>query len=123
ISGTEKFETMDAKLVPGLYQTAYSAKNDVLFVTSAVGRPPVKESALLKVNPETLEIIAQVTPGGAPGRGDREGGVYAVYGVAVDDENGNVWVTNTRQNTVAAYKQDDLSLVKQFEPGAVTHAR
>ncbi|WP_198478075.1 YncE family protein [Aquamicrobium zhengzhouense] len=123
ISGTDLFNTQDAKLVPGLYQTAYSAKNDVLFVTAAVGRPPVKQSALLKVNPETLEIIAQITPGEAPGRGDREGGVYALYGVAVDDENGNVWVSNTRQNTVAVYKQDDLSLVKQFEEGAATHSR
>lgn len=123
ISGAEKFDSQSAKLVRGLYQTAYSAKNDVLFVTSAVGRPPVKESALLKVDPKTLEIIAQVSPGEAPGRGDREGGLYAVYGVAVDDENGTVWVTNTRQDTVAVYKQDDLSLVKQFEPGAVPHSR
>src|SRR5690606_26109911 len=29
----------------------------------------------------------------------------------------------TRQNTVAVYKQSDLSLVKQFEPGAAQHAR
>ena len=32
-------------------------------------------------------------------------------------------MTNTRQNTVAVYRQDDLSLVKQFEPGAATHGR
>lgn len=123
ISGTEKFDSQSAKLVPGLYQTAYSARNDVLFVTSAVGRPPVKESALLKVDPNTLEIVARATPGEAPTQGERGGGVYAVYGVAVDDENGNVWVGNTRQDTVAVYKQDDLSLVKQFEPGATPHSR
>ncbi|RJK97289.1 YncE family protein, partial [Paracoccus siganidrum] len=46
-----------------------------------------------------------------------------VYGVDVDDENGNVWVTNTRQNTASVYSQDDLSLVRQFEPGAVPHPR
>lgn len=124
LSGADKFEVKDNKLVPGLYQSAYSAKNDAVFVTSAVGRPPVKESALVKVNPETLEIAAQVSPGEAPAREDgREGGVFAVYGVAVDDANDNVWVTNTRQNTVAVYKQSDLSLVKQFEAGAVPHAR
>src|SRR5690606_32065837 len=32
-------------------------------------------------------------------------------------------VTNTRSNTVAVYKQSDLSLVKQFEPGIAPHAR
>lgn len=124
LSGAEKFEVKDNKLVPGLYQSAYSAKNDAVFVTSAVGRPPVKASALVKVNPETLEIVTQVSPAEAPAREDgKEGGVYAVYGVAVDDANDTVWVTNTRQNTVAVYKQSDLSLVKQFEPGAAAHAR
>src|SRR5690606_16849806 len=60
----------------------------------------------------------------APARADgREGGVYAVYGVGVDDSKDTVWVTNTRQNTVAVYNQSDLSLVKQFEPDAVNHAR
>ena len=34
-----------------------------------------------------------------------------------------VWVTNTRQNTVAVYRQSDLGLVKQFAPGTVPHAR
>lgn len=124
LSGADKFEVKDNKLVPGLYQSAYSAKSDAVFVTSAVGRPPVKASALVKVNPETLEIVAQVSPGEAPAREDgKEGGLYAVYGVAVDDANDTVWVTNTRQNTVAVYKQSDLSLVKQFEPGAAAHAR
>jgi len=34
-----------------------------------------------------------------------------------------VWVTNTRQNTIAVYRQSDLGLVKQFAPGTVTHPR
>lgn len=41
----------------------------------------------------------------------------------MDDANGNVRVTNTRQDTVAVYRQDDQSLVRQFEPGTVIHAR
>lgn len=124
LSGAEKFDITSAPLVRGLYQSAYSAKNDALFVTSAVGRPPVKEAALLRVDPATLEIVAQVTPAAAPALPDgREAGVFAVYGVGVDDAHGTVWVTNTRQNTVSVYNQDDLSLVKQFEPGVVSHAR
>lgn len=124
LSGADKFKLTSKKLVPGLYQTAYSAKSDAIFVTAAVGRPPVKESALLKVDPQSLEIVARATPPAAPARPDgSDGGVFAVYGIAVDDANGTVWVTNTRQDTVAVYSQADLSLIRQFEPGAVPHAR
>lgn len=120
-SGQDRFEVEAKKLVPGLYQVAYSPKSDRLFVTSAIGRPPVKESQLVKVDPKTLEVEKAIKPAAQPGRDD--GQVFAVYGVGVDDANGNVWVTNTRQNTVAVYRQSDLGLVKQFEPGAAAHAR
>jgi DNA-binding beta-propeller fold protein YncE len=53
----------------------------------------------------------------------RDGGVFAVYGLDVDDSKDTVWVTNTRQDTVAVYRQSDLALVKQFDPGTVYHAR
>ncbi|MFU0504811.1 YncE family protein [Pseudaminobacter sp. NGMCC 1.201702] len=123
LSGADLFDTQTNKLVPGLYQSAYSAKNNAIYVTAASGRPPVKQSQIIKVDPATLEIVASVTPDAAPGRDGGEGGVFAVYGVAVDDANDTIWVTNTRQNTVAVYKQSNLSLVKQFEPGMVEHAR
>ncbi|PWR17838.1 YncE family protein [Zavarzinia compransoris] len=154
VSGADRFEISANRMVRGLYQVAYGENSKALFVTAAVGRPPVRDSALLKVDPTTLEIIARATPaaaperprpdpaarpaflGGAPaapaapgpgpgGEGQQPQGpaVYAVYGVGVDDANGTVWVTNTRQNTVAVYKQSDLSLVKQFEPEAVNHSR
>ena len=55
--------------------------------------------------------------------GNTHGAVYAVYGVGVDDTHGNVWVTNTRQNSIAVYRQKDLSLVHQFPVDAVPHAR
>ncbi len=129
LSGAERFDIARNKLAQGLYQVAYSAKNDALFVTSAVGRPPVTQSELLKIDPDTLQIVARATPGPAPapaarpGQEPREGGLYAVYGVGVDDANGHVWVTNTRQDTVAVYRQSDLSLVKQFPVGTVPHSR
>ena len=112
----------------GLYQTAYSAKRNAVFATSAVGRPPVRQSELLRLNADTLAVEARVTPAAAPGRPGRDGqvqdgGVFAVYGVGVDDAHDTVWVTNSRQNTVAVYRQSDLSLVRQFDPGAVNHAR
>ncbi|MCD9005314.1 ATP-binding protein [Luteimonas sp. XNQY3] len=121
LSGADRFDVASNKLVQGLYQSAYSAKSDALFVTSAVGRPPVTQSELVKVDPQTLEIVARATPAKVAGQSDDR--VYAVYGVGVDDVNGHVWVTNTRDNTVAVYNQSDLSLVKQFEAGLVPHAR
>lgn len=121
ISGTDKFEAKNEKLVRGLYQVARSDKNNTLFVTSAVGRPPVKESKLLKLNGDTLVIEAEVDTKLVQGRED--GHRHAVYGVAVDDAEGNVWTTTTRDGSVAVYKQSDLSLVKQFEPELVPHSR
>ncbi|MFE0800605.1 YncE family protein [Streptomyces sp. NPDC058812] len=91
-----------AKLTKGLYQSSYSERNNVLWVTAAVGRPPVTESHLLKVDPKTLEIQADFTP---PVTDTATGAVEAVYGVAVDDEHNTVWTTNTRNNTVSVYSQ------------------
>ena len=129
LSGQDRFTLNAQKLVPGLYQAAYSPRTDRIFVTAAVGRPPVAESRLLKVNPATLATEASVTPPAVPakpatgGEPARAPGVYAVYGVAVDDVTGTVWVTNTRQDSIAVYRQSDLALVKQFDVGAVEHAR
>ena len=49
LSGADRFDVASNKLVQGLYQSAYSAKSDALFVTAAVGRPPVSQSELVKV--------------------------------------------------------------------------
>ena len=75
-----------------------STKTGALFVTSAVGRPPGTIAQLLELDPKALAIERQITPAAAPGE---DAGVYAVYGVGVDDRNGTVWTTNTRQNAVA----------------------
>ncbi|MGV9510090.1 beta-propeller fold lactonase family protein [Streptomyces tendae] len=101
-SHTTGSQLTTAKLTKGLYQSAYSERNDVLWVTAAVGRPPVTESHLLKVDPRTLAVRADVTP---PVTDAATGAVEAVYGVAVDDEHNTVWTTNTRNNTVSVYSQ------------------
>ncbi|MFG6667043.1 hypothetical protein ACGK9R_08025 [Halomonas sp. HNIBRBA4712] len=121
LAGEDVFDVVDAALPAGLYQSAYSDESNALFVTRAVGRPPVTQSGLLKLDPDTLDVVAEAAPEEVPGFDDAR--VFAVYGVGVDDANGHVWVTNTRENTVAVYDQADLSLVKQFEPGTVPHAR
>lgn len=129
LSGQDQYSMTEVQAVRGLYQSAYSAKNNDLFVAAAIGRPPVKQSTLARLDADTLKVEASVTPQAAPAQPPRDGapardpGLYAVYGVGVDDSKGTVWVTNTRQNTAAVYRQSDLSLIKQFEPGTVNHSR
>ncbi|TFH52901.1 ATP-binding protein [Actinomyces viscosus] len=119
---------VESSIAPGLYQTAYSPSRNSLYVTSAVGRPPVTQSSLIKLDADTLayqkHVVPEVDPT-ATGRDGKplEGARYAVYGVAVDDEHGTVWVTNTRQSTVAVYDADTLALVKQFDKDIVSHSR
>ncbi|GAB2823632.1 YncE family protein [Streptomyces daliensis] len=105
-------------LVKGLYQSAYSERNDVLWATASVGRPPVASSSLLKVDPETLKVKDTVTP---PVTDPATGAVEAVYGVAVDDEHNTVWTTNTRDDSVAVYSQRSGEHLATL-PG-VAHAR
>lgn len=87
-------------LAPGLYQSAYSERNGVLWATASVGQPPapVTGSQLLRIDPGTLEVQAAYTP-------PTSGTVEAVYGIDVDDEHDTLWVTNTRDNSVAVYSQ------------------
>jgi YVTN family beta-propeller protein len=93
-----------APLVAGLYQSAHSERNDALWATAAVGMPPapVTGSQLVKVDPDTLEVEATypvpVSESGTP---------EAVYGIDVDDEHNTLWVTNTRNDSVAVYSQRD----------------
>ena len=129
LQGQDRFTVTTGSAARGIYQTAYSPASGAIFVTTSVGRPPVKQSELLKMDADTLEVLARATPAAAPagtprpGQPPRDPGLYAVYGVGVDDAAGNVWVTNTRQNTISVYKQSDLSLVKQFAPDSVPHPR
>lgn len=124
ISGADKFVIESAAATASPYQVAYSPASGAIFVTGAVGRPPVAQSELVKMNADTLQKLAAITPAAAPLDADGDdGGLFAVYGVAADDPNGNLWVTNTRQGTLSVYKQDDLSLVRQFAPDAEGHPR
>lgn len=116
------FAITKVEIANGQYQTAVNQAENTLFAASAVGRPPILQSKLTKLDATTLEVLAEVTPG-AVDPADESRGVYGVYGIGLDNELGYVWVTNTRQNTVAVYRQSDLSLVKQFEAGAVAHSR
>ncbi|MET0931680.1 MAG: hypothetical protein ABWX74_19320 [Aeromicrobium sp.] len=116
--GTENFarvETPKGTIQQGLYQSAYSAASDAVFATTA---NVTSTSTLYKLDPTTLAVKASVVPAVQTGTA-----LWAAYGVGVDDRNGTVWVTNTRQNTIAVYRQSDLTLVKQFPAGTIQHSR
>src|SRR5690606_21637487 len=99
-------------LPAGVYQGAYSARSQRLYVASATGRPPVKESRLLAIDPAGPRVVGSIVP--APQASRSDGQVQAVYGLTVDDARSQIWTTNTRSGSVAVYRQSDLSLVKQF---------
>ncbi len=124
LTGADAWTVSGNHVNDGLYQVAFSPASNALYVSAAVGRPPILAASLSKVDAETLEVLASVSPAAAPAREDgSDAGLFGLYGIAADDVNGTVWATNTRQNTLSVYKQSDLSLVKQFAPGTVTHAR
>lgn len=119
LSGTDRYRIDTQPLKPGLYESAYSAASKALFVTATSGRPPAAiSSTLMKVDPDTLKATISLNP--ATGA---DGTARTVYGVAVDDAQGTVWISDTRNDTVAVYRQKDLSLIKQFPSGIVNHSR
>lgn len=120
--GAYDFEVVEKALNGGLYQVAVNSTTSKVFTAAAVGRPPITDSTLTKLDADTLAVEQTVIPG-AVDAGDASKGVYGVYGIGLDNSREEIWVTNTRQNTVAVYSQDDLSLVKQFTDGAVSHSR
>lgn len=126
ISGADDFDIKREKLLPGLYQVAYSANADAVFVTHSSSKPH-PQTGLMKVDPDTLQIIDRTTPPVSPAYGDDKESrypppIYAVFGLATDSAKQTLWVTNSLNNTVAVYRQRDLSLLKQFEAGTVPHA-
>ncbi|MEV6342388.1 YncE family protein [Actinoplanes sp. NPDC051851] len=90
-----------AAVLKGQYQSAYSQRNKALWVTTAVGRTATP-SAIYKLDPKTLAVEGVINP---PVLDATTGAVEGVYGIAVDDEYNRLWVTNTRNNTVAVYSQ------------------
>lgn len=118
-AGYARVETPDGVIEQGLYQSAFSAASDALFVAAA---NVTSTSRIYKLDPDTLAVEASVQPAYVSGD---SGALWAAYGIGVDDTNGTVWVTNTRQNTVAVYAQSDLHLLRQHDSttGMVSHSR
>lgn len=119
--GVDAYAVTSAPIVKRPYQVAYG--NGAIYVAASEGRPPITETYVAKIDPATLETIAKVQPGPAPERNGRDMGHFAVHGIGIAEQAGQIWVSNTHQDTVAVYSADDLSLIKQFDAGIVSHPR
>lgn len=130
--GEDRYDVAMTQPAGGLYQTAYSPSKDVVFLTAADFSKASSE--LMKLDPQSLEVLARITPAdfpedqkpqpkeGAPA-GRFKLAPAGVFGVGLDEKAGTIWVTNTPDNTIAVYSQDDLSLIHQFAPDTVYHSR
>ncbi len=116
VDGYARVETADGAIEQGLYQSGYSARSKALFATAASG---TSTSTIYKLDPNTLKVIKSVVPATEDATPANK---WAAYGVGVDDSQGTVWITNTRQATVAVYDQD-LNLLKQFPRDVIVHPR
>ena len=132
---TEAHRTVDANAsvaniiqgLPGQFQVGYSKKNHKLFVPT-VGARGGLASSLARVDADTLQTEAFAE---LPVKKNDKGqyGYTSAYGVAVDDVDGTVWVTNTIDNSVAVYDQQTLKLiwtnegVKEGDPNWIEHPR
>ena len=116
---TAEFEVTGKSGYWGQYQVAYSTRNNVLWVSSAEGMPPIQKSGLVKVDPNSLSVLAKYdAPMINEGTPRRE----AVYGIGVDDEHNTVWATTTRENGVAVYSQATGERLFS-DSGTIDHSR
>lgn len=109
----QSYEIKTSETAPGLYQSAVNDKGEV-FVARSDGRPPKESGSIYKLDATSLEVKAEKK---------LDNGTPAAYGIGLDNANGLVWITNTRSDQVAVYRQDNLELVHQFEKKSTTHPR
>jgi len=96
--------------IPGQYQIRHS-KNGKIFIAGS--NRDMSTSTIARLDEKTLQIEAIATlpitrAGTGYNAGDKNLGAF---GIDVDDENGTIWVTNTRDNAVSVYDQNNLNLL------------
>ncbi|MEZ2188853.1 hypothetical protein [Corynebacterium sp. CCM 9204] len=121
LKNTDGFAVTSKELGPGLYQVAYSAKQNALFVTRSQFFGSENPTSIYKVNADTLDIEATYTPVTADGTTGTD--AAKVFGLAIDDARDILWVTNTLNDSVSAYSATSGELLKEFPAGSVPHPR
>lgn len=123
--GNRTFDVQSATVGQDHYQAAYSAKNNVVWVTATThnwdsGSPRADVSTISKLNPATMQVISTIKPRTLDA-GTPTARPEAAYGIAVDDENNRIWTSATREDAVVIYDQSTGNRVATI--GNVGHSR
>ena len=123
---TDKAMAKITQGLPGQFQVAYSKKTNKIWVAGTADRDEhVSTIARIDANSLKIEAVAEL-----PIVQDAKGYSYeGAYGITVDDEEGTVWVTSTRDNSVAVYDQATMKQLwtnaglSKDDPNWIEHPR
>ena len=123
---TDKAMAKITQGLPGQFQVAYSKKTNKIWVAGTADRNEhVSTIARIDANSLKIEAVAEL-----PIVQDAKGYSYeGAYGITVDDEEGTVWVTSTRDNSVAVYDQATMKQLwtnaglSKDDPNWIEHPR
>ena len=112
--------------LPGQFQVAYSKKTNKIWVAGTADRDEhVSTIARIDANSLKIEAVAELPII----KGDSGYSYEGAYGITVDDEEGTVWVTSTRNNSVAVYDQATMKQLwtnaglSKDDPNWIEHPR
>lgn len=123
---TDKAMAKITQGLPGQYQVAYSKKTNKIWVAGTADRNEhVSTIARIDANSLKIEAVAEL-----PIIKEDSGYSYeGAYGITVDDEEGTVWVTSTRDNSIAVYDQATMKQLwtnaglSKDDPNWIEHPR
>ena len=123
---TDKVMAKITQGLPGQFQVAYSKKTNKIWVAGTADRDEhVSTIARIDANSLKIEAVAELPIV----KNDKGYSYEGAYGITVDDEEGTVWVTSTRDNSVAVYDQATMKQLwtnaglSKDDPNWIEHPR
>ena len=123
---TDKTMAKITQGLPGQFQVAYSKKTNKIWVAGTADRDEhVSTIARIDANSLKIEAVAELPIV----KNDKGYSYEGAYGITVDDEEGTVWVTSTRDNSVAVYDQATMKQLwtnaglSKDDPNWIEHPR
>ena len=123
---TDKAMAKITQGLPGQFQVAYSKKTNKIWVAGTADRDEhVSTIARIDTNSLKIEAVAELPIV----KNDKGYSYEGAYGITVDDEEGTVWVTSTRDNSVAVYDQATMKQLwtnaglSKDDPNWIEHPR
>ena len=123
---TDKAMAKITQGLPGQFQVAYSKKTNKIWVAGTADRDEhVSTIARIDANSLKIEAVAELPIV----KNDKGYSYEGAYGITVDDVDGTVWVTSTRDNSVAVYDQATMKQLwtnaglSKDDPNWIEHPR